>query len=770
MEPFSRLSPDQIYVSTPADKQELLARAARRNILPAFKAVDVARFAPIPADDILSVVMDIAAVDIHHAAKIAAFCPAARNAAPSTPSIAFLKEIAQRLFDEGTLTASAYRPDPEAVVLLNGAPPIPDPSYRTVARRYIDAVRNEPIRLVVAMDRDAQISAALTELVRLLCSGVRPDDILLVNATASELRKLSLLARTYGFTIADAAGKRLDRLPLFSVFLEACRSMRPADALLAFRNDPFNADEASVAAFDAIAAILAKYPNELSGRTELLAYEGSIATVRGSRRSNVVKAIGLDKLSGYVEKQVLLLNYTDELCPVAVVADDYLTDLEKAALTLEPSAEQNLRIRTGLGHAIGSLASVILFRPLRTDKSEPRPSAVLDGIRPVTGERFDAADAAFSESGGLLAYAKERHDAATYGIRSAAHDRLAARFEPLYRVYDPAFGPLSPETRERLMSRRVVLSATSLETFNRCRFRFLCDHLLKLAPYESTPSQELGNLAHKALRDAFADHVSAAAAAAAAPFDRSDARLAALADMLASRLDLVESRLRERTANVVEFAHELECSYEIERRPGFVVKGTIDRVTIQDREAGRYVFVIDYKTGSPSFSRDDFDKGTDIQTVFYLHLLEKCGAMPPFIPAGFYYQPVTLGRLVRSDKKDMVGDALKQEGLTLAERAAVEAAGGPEALRNVRIKDDGTFYENAAVVDAATMRAMIERIDGFIADAVESILSGSYPIDPEHRKPGAESASCEYCRNRGICYSVDRIAEIDDAIDETEAD
>ncbi|HAQ55847.1 MAG TPA: hypothetical protein DCR44_00310, partial [Acholeplasmatales bacterium] len=91
MEPFSRLSPDQIYVSTPADKQELLARAARRNILPAFKAVDVARFAPIPADDILSVVMDIAAVDIHHAAKIAAFCPAARNAAPSTPSIAFLK-------------------------------------------------------------------------------------------------------------------------------------------------------------------------------------------------------------------------------------------------------------------------------------------------------------------------------------------------------------------------------------------------------------------------------------------------------------------------------------------------------------------------------------------------------------------------------------------------------------------------------------------------------------------------------------------------------
>jgi len=769
MDVMNRFSPDLVYLATPADKQALLGLAARRNVLPAFRAVDVARFAPILSDDVLAFVMASAGVDVHHAAKIAAFCPYALDAVPATPSVAFLKDVALRLAAAGKLTASGYRPDPEIVVLLNGAAPVPDPRYRQVPRRHVDDIGSGPVRLVEAADRDRQLSAVIAELVSLFREGVRPDDVAIVNATAADLRKLSLIVRTYGFAIDDATPVRLDRLPLFSAFLDACRSISPDDALDGLRNDPRNADETAVAALDAIASILAKYPSGLSGRTDLLAYEGSIAAVRRQRQANVVRALRLDGLSGYREGHVLVLNFTDELCPSAVVDDDYLTDREKASLGIETSDERNARVRFALGRAIGSLASATLFRPLRTDGNEIRRSAVLDGIRPIAVERFEAENAARSEAEGLLAYAKERHDVKTYGVPTPSHDRLAARFEQVYRLYDPSFTALSVATRERLAGRRAVLSATSLETFNRCRFRFLCDHLLKLAPYETSPSQELGNLAHRILRDAFAGQTPVIAAAATT-VNRSDARLNALAGMLASRLDLVIPRLRERAKNVVEFAHELECGYEIERRHGFVVKGTIDRVTIQDRADGRYVFVIDYKTGFPSFSRADFDKGTDIQPVFYLHLLEKSGMLPAFIPAGFYYQPVTVGRLVRSDRKDRVADALKQDGLTLAERAAVDAAGGPEALRNVRIRDDGTFYENAAVVDRAAMRAMIERIDGFIADAVDSILSGSYAIDPERRKPGGESASCEYCRNRGLCYSVDRIEEADEAAEETEAE
>ncbi len=770
MDPFFRLSPDLIYLMTPADKEALLTMAARRRVLPAFKAVEAARFLPTQSDDVLRVVMEMAGVDVHHAAKIAAFCPFALNADPLTPKIAFLKDIARRLAETGKQVPSAYRPDPSLLIRWNGASPIPDPRYRSIPHIFGLDPLPTPIRLVETDDRDAQMSAAIAELVRLFQTGAAPDDIRIVNATPADLRKLALLARTYGFSIEDDSPIRLDRLPLFAAFRAACQTMKPADALAIMESDEGNRDEAAAAAIGAIASILAKYPSDVTLEPALIDYEGASAILRRPRVSNVVMACGLDRLTGYGDEHVLVLNYTDDLFPAVRIDDDYLTDVEKASLSLETSTERNERVRTALGRAVGSLEHVVLFRPLKADGSDTRPAAVLEGVRPVRTERFTAERVVHSPSTGLLAYAKERHDELAYGLRTAALDRLAARFKGAFREYDPAFRPLSRPTRDLLASRRVSLSATSLETFNRCRFRFLCDHLLRLAPYESTVSQELGNLAHKALRDAFADGVPAARAASIAPFDHCDPRLDALAAMLASRLEKVEAYLRERAKTVAEYAHELECSYTIEGRPGFVVKGTIDRITYYDRADGRYVFVIDYKTGSPSFSREDFEKGTDLQPVFYLHLLEKSGAMPSFVPAGFYYQPVTLGRLVRSDKKDMVSEALKQEGLTLAERDAVAAAGGPEALRNVRLKDDGTFYENAAVADREELRAMIRKIDGFIALAVDAVLSGAYAINPEPRKPGGTSASCEYCQNRGICYSVDRIAEIDDAAQETEAE
>lgn len=752
---------DRIVVATAADAEALLRRAAAAGTLPPLKIVDPSVFLPALADDALEAIMEIARTDVHHAARIAAACPRVYASARRISALSDLHDVVSRLAADGRLTPAAFQPDPARVVLMNGVEPVEAPAYREAERIDLLASRESPIRLVEAADEKEQLRAVAALIAEALSQGASPDDVLIVNASPAAVRKLARLAAAYGFSLVDDASVPLDRVPLGAAFLAAAGT-DPIAAYDRLRDDPANATAEGRAALSAIAAILSRHGSDVVRHPGLLAFECAGERIRPERLSGVVRCVRHESLSGFDLRRVFVLDYTDDAFPSPAVDDDYLRDAEKAALGLETSAETNRRTRLRLGRALAALEDVVLFRPLVRDGGKTRPARLLVGIRPVRPESFVPALHPYSEADGLLAFAKKRHDDLAFGRRDEEYHALAGRFSASLDAYDPSFTRLSDATARQLRGKKTVLSATSVETFHRCRFRFLCDHLLKLAPYAATDSQELGKIAHKALRDAFEDVAPAAVSArtAAASHAVEDPRLAALAELLAKRLEVVESRLRGRAAPVRDFAHEREFEYAFPHHAGFVVKGTVDRVAILDREGGALVFVVDYKTGPTAFSRTDFAKGTDIQPVFYLHLLERTAAIPGSVPGGFHYQPVTLGRIPRSDAKDMVGDALRLDGLILASREAVDAVGGPAALHNVRIKDDGNFYDRSAVADAETLSDMVKTIDGFIADAVAAVLDGAYPINPEPRPAGGRSASCEYCENRGICYSVDRIPEI----------
>ena len=81
------------------------------------------------------------------------------------------------------------------------------------------------------------------------------------------------------------------------------------------------------------------------------------------------------------------------------------------------------------------------------------------------------------------------------------------------------------------------------------------------------------------------------------------------------------------------FKYELEVSYDNGVRPvripyddGYVTMvGKIDRVDIYERDGEKFVRVIDYKSGSKSFSLEDLYYGLDIQMLVYLYALKENG-------------------------------------------------------------------------------------------------------------------------------------------------
>ena len=762
-------------VATPADRTAELRLVAAEHRLATVKMIDASRFAPTIAPDYLLYMSEEQGLDVHHAAILPPFFPYVfKTNTSASPRIAFLERLVADLMAAGLYEPTAFRPPSETLRLWNDCPPIPIPGYADVPREWTHPVASEPIDLVITIDGESQIRAVVARISRLLLTGCRPADIKIVNATPADVHKLTIIADMYGFVINDTTSERLERFPLAARFLAESALASPRSTLAAWLADSTIAVLENQPVIAAIADIVFRYGDALQQHREILIHEFSATPVLREGFTNVVECIGTEGVSPIADAHYLIMNYEDGSLPPVHIDDDYLTDDEKALIGMETSISMNVRIRATLGRKLASLARVVLFRPLMAEGRETRPADILDPWRVVRETVFaDDASILMSRSFAELRHAKMHHHALRFGEYPAAFPALAAVLASDVMLYDPAFGSLSVRTIAALRKRPVVLSATSLEAFHKCRFRFLCDHVLRLAPYESTLPQELGNLAHKALSDAFRNNGSAEASAQAEAKRLAgiDPRTGALGGLLAKRLAIVESRLRERYhPDVVDFSHETEYSYEDELHPGFIVKGTIDRVLILPKNDQNWTFVIDYKTGNPSFSMPEFAKGTDIQPVFYLHLLARTKSVPAFFPAGFYYQPVTIGRLVRSTKKDMLGEALKQDGRTLADASAVAAVGGPNALRNVRFKTDGSFYTDSAILTETEFQAMLANIDRLIAEAITAVMSGTYRIDPETRKPGGESASCEYCQNRGLCYSLDRIPEMEDIAAETEAD
>ncbi|MFH0993314.1 MAG: PD-(D/E)XK nuclease family protein, partial [bacterium] len=728
-------------VATAVDRSAELRRAAAMRQLVAIKMVDPSRFLPELRPDYLLHMSEDHGIAVHLAAILPPFFPYVREMTDASSSrIAFLKKLVAELTTEGQYEASIFQPPSASVRLWNDCPPIPIPGYADVRREWTYPVVSESVDLVLTADGENQIHAAIAHIASLLLAGIDPAEIKIVNAAPADVRKLTSTAKMYGFSIVDSSLDRLDRYPLASRFLAECVKQSPAATLTAWLADPQIAVVENQTVLSVIAGIVSRYGDDLERHQEILVHEFSVTPVPQENITGVVECVSLEAVSPQAASYYLILNYEDRSLPPVVIDDGFLTDAEKAMIGMETSMMKNGRIRETLGRKLASLPHCLLFRPLLLAGRETRSADILDPWRrrreiPFVNDATLPMSRPFAE----LLYAKMRHQDLTFGNHPPVYPALAAAFAKNHMMYDPQFGSLSPTTIASLRMRSVVLSATSLEAYHKCRFRFLCDHILRLAPYESTLPQELGNLAHKALRDAFTGNGSAemSAEAEARRLGQTDARTGVLGVLLAKRLAIVETRLRSRLhPNISEFSHEGEYSYVDERYPGFIVKGTIDRVMILPKNDQNWTFVVDYKTGNPSFSMVEFSKGTDIQPVFYLHLLERTHAIPGFIPAGFYYQPVTIGRLVRSEKKDMILEALKQDGRTLADAGAIAAVGGPEALHNVRYKNDGSFYADSAVITAAVFKDMLTNIDRMIALAIAAVMDGTFIINPESRQPG----------------------------------
>ncbi|MGM9551226.1 MAG: PD-(D/E)XK nuclease family protein [Clostridia bacterium] len=192
---------------------------------------------------------------------------------------------------------------------------------------------------------------------------------------------------------------------------------------------------------------------------------------------------------------------------------------------------------------------------------------------------------------------------------------------------------------------------------------------------------------------------------------------------------------------------------KIELPTGQTVKlrGRIDRADLLETSHGKYVRIIDYKSGSKSFSLANIYYGFDLQLGVYLDALCENGG---YKSAGMLYfkisDPVISGSVDSTDTEinAQIEKNFTMDGLVLAEDEILEAmdinyAQGSTVVP-VKKKTDGSFTSSSSVATEGEFKAIRQNVSKTVKKLAGAILDGVTDIKPVR-------GACDWCSMKALC-------------------
>lgn len=342
-------------------------------------------------------------------------------------------------------------------------------------------------------------------------------------------------------------------------------------------------------------------------------------------------------------------------------------------------------------------------------------------------------------------------------------------------------------------------SATSIESFNACPYKFFMEHTLKLKDnkeYKVEPI-DIGNLAHSVFENLFKDKklVDKNSKDIHAIVDKNLADLFDSSNAFnefnkkdkdyigANKLEYLKSRITDlmhKTTDVLvdmakamkfetdetEYKFDYDINENSDKENKSILTGKIDRIDVCDIDGKTYVNVIDYKTGKREKTLDlkDVEAGTNIQLTLYidycLNKKYKKGDSTPIFAGSFYFW-VGEGR-PREEEFNKDTNAIKEinkelsseigySGVSSAEDEVIETVyDSPIISRNSRGNINAINLKNGykldgKYIDEDELNLLIEKMRLKVNETIDNIKNGVITAKPY------KSNICNNCPYSNIC-------------------
>lgn len=500
-------------------------------------------------------------------------------------------------------------------------------------------------------------------------------------------------------------------------------------------------------------------------------------------------------------KVVFILGAAQGEFPLVPKASGAFSDAERKrliaqyALPLTDPLEQKTLEERYLAYSVTCAPAQQLFicYPAGIDGEETAPGELVNAvlgmfptlreIKALPAAYFaNSREAAFSKMAAL--YRADTPEAAALRALFAKDPAFAGRLATLERA-----ASLSPEQiadkalPKDFFGEVLTLSPSQIEIFYSCRFRYFCQYALHARERKTAEVDALqyGTVMHYIFERMFTEGFRVPELEQAALLAEIKVLIREYADACMGGFDKLSSREQYRMERMAQsaamllrhLAEELAQSRfqpaHMEMQLGYgadfpalkiytpqgitaYVGGTIDRVDVLETPRGRFVRVVDYKTGKKDFQLADALYGLNMQMLLYLAALVENGEV---LPAGVLYTPLATPSVTadygtgEEEIKKAAEKSLKMNGLVLSDAeivAAMEQEGQGRFIP-AKLQKDGSVAKSNSTLQPEELREILDYSKRLVATMAEELLGGDVAAKPMMHQVN----SCAFCPYGAVC-------------------
>ena len=399
------------------------------------------------------------------------------------------------------------------------------------------------------------------------------------------------------------------------------------------------------------------------------------------------------------------------------------------------------------------------------------------------------ADSAFAALAGHLAQNDDTY--ATMKELLSGEESYKAKIDAMERAVKSGRHQISDKSVSRAMFGENYFSASQIEAYHYCAFRYFCQYGLRAK--ERKPAEinvmEYGTLMHYLFEHIFSSefrHYSRDIPALRMEIARLIEEYAA-ENM--GGIDSLTNRDRYRFLRMAQTAETLilhvieelkESSFDpryfelrladgtafpplkVKTSAGTTVKvgGVIDRVDVFEKGEEKYVRVVDYKTGHKEFKLYDVLYGLNLQMLIYLASLYSNTGLKA---AGVLYLPSSMpavsadARLSDEEAAAEISKKMRMSGVVLKDEEIIRAMESSAQAKYipVGIKDNGKLLGEESALSKKDFEKVFTHIRDLVATMADKLMEGEIPAEPLM----ANMNACSRCPYGSVC-----LAEKDDRL------
>ena len=470
-----------------------------------------------------------------------------------------------------------------------------------------------------------------------------------------------------------------------------------------------------------------------------------------------IKIINIDD---YIsdDNYVFIMGFNKENIPKIHKDNEYFSDKEKIILGLDTSSEINIKERKKITKKLLSIKNLIITYKLYDSNGNYIKNDLLDNVKEVKIINNDYNN---SNMMNKVFLTKKLDNLVKYNIKEEDIDILYSNYNIPYMKYDNSYHTIDKNKLYKYLDNKLVLAYTSFDNYNRCKFKYYLNSILKINIIKDDFAIIIGNICHYVLSNIDNDDFDTYKY-----FDNylkkqrefTNRELFFLSNIREEMIFIVDTIKKQLTYSTFDKKMYEEKVY-VNKNKNIKVTfmGIIDKVLYKEEDDYTYLAVIDYKTGSTDIKLDNKEYGIGLQLPIYLYLYSNMKIKNVKI-AGFYLQKLLNNNL--DNTKDYVTareNTLKLEGYSINNESILSkfdtTYNDSKLIKSMKTTNSG-FYSYSKTLSEEEIENLINETDSLIDKAIDNILEADFNIDP--KIINGDNVSCKFCEYRDICYRKEK--------------